>query len=304
MRMDEARAEVDGPAIVYITGWGRSGSTVLNRLLAENGALGLGEVRRLWRRGVLERQDCGCGHVWDECPVWSRVVTSVVQTGWTSAEACAADLDRAAFTAGKLASTPARLRSSAPAQLYVTALRETYRSAAEATGATVLVDSSKDPTQALLARQTGLRVSVVHLVRDPRAVVWSHRRRKSPPAGVVARTTPRRPAAYVATRWLVRNAFIDARVRPEIRLRYEDLIGEPENAVRRILGSVDHEPGRRGSGSEHAIAGNPNRFERGALQLRADDEWTHAQPWVQRGLSSVIAAPLLGRYGYPLWPRR
>ena len=293
-----ASAEGD-PSVVYVTGWGRSGSTVLNRIVARDGVLGLGEVRWLWRRGIGERQDCSCGRAWDACDVWSHVVTAIAHTSGKSAEECATQLDRAAFTAGKLASVPGGLRWGDASKRYVAALRELYLSAAEASGATILVDSSKDPTHALLARRTGLPVSVVHLVRDPRAVVWSHRRRKSPPAGVAARTTPTRPAAYVAARWLARNAFIDARVRPDLRLRYEDIITDPDDAVRRIFSSVGRELPKGLAGSEHVIAGNPSRFDRGALLLTVDDEWTRAQPAGQRRLTAAITSPLLGRYGYP-----
>ncbi|MGH3474294.1 MAG: sulfotransferase [Aeromicrobium sp.] len=287
------------PAVVYITGWGRSGSTVLNRIVAREGVLGLGEVRRLWRRGIGERQDCSCGKAWDACDVWSHVVRAIAQTSGKSAEECAKEFDRAAFTAGKLATVPGGLRLGDASKRYVAALRELYLSAAEASGTTIVVDSSKDPTHALLARRTGLPVSVVHLVRDPRAVVWSHRRRKSPPAGVVATTTPTRPAAFVAARWLVRNAFIDARVRPDLRLRYEDLISDPDEAIRRIFLSVGREVPEGRAGSEHVIAGNPSRFERGPLLLKVDDEWTRAQPAAQQLLTSAITAPLLGKYGYP-----
>jgi hypothetical protein len=289
-----------GPLVIYVTGWGRSGSTVLNRILALNGVVGLGEVRHLWRRGIGERQDCSCGRAWDACDVWSHVIADTAHTTGTTAEDCAEEFDRAAFRAGKLASVPGGLRWDEAAKRYVAVLRGVYRSAAEASGATIVVDSSKDPTHALLARRTGLPVSVVHLVRDPRAVVWSHRRRKAPPAGTVARTTPTRPAAYVAGRWLVRNAFIDARVRPDLRLRYEDLITDTDDAVRRIFSSIGRVvPDGLTGGSEHVIAGNPSRFERGDLLLKIDDEWTRAQPASQRRLTSTITSPLLGRYGYP-----
>jgi len=290
----------DEPAVIYVTGWGRSGSTVLNRIMARDGVLGLGEVRWLWRRGVGERQDCSCGHTWDTCDVWSHVVAATASAIGKSPEESAKELERAGSTARKQASVPGGLRSGDAGQRYVAALREVYRSAAQASGATILVDSSKDPTQALLARRTGLPVSVVHLVRDPRAVVWSHRRRKAPPVGVAARTTPTRPAAYVAARWLARNAFIDARVRPDLRLRYEDVVMDPDDAVRRIFASIGRVvPDGLAGGSEHVIAGNPSRFERGDLLLKVDDEWTRAQPTGQRRLTSTITSPLLGRYGYP-----
>ena len=128
-----------------------------------------------------------------------------------------------------------------------------------------LVDSSKAPAQALLARATGLPVVVVHLVRDPRAVAWSHRRAKKPPAGAVARVTPQRPTAYVTSRWLARNAYIDAKVRPDIRLRYEDVVADPAAAVGAIRQVLDRirPPSSvttpawegSGSGSQHLIAG-------------------------------------------------
>jgi hypothetical protein len=296
--MNRDRSEERDPVIVYIAGWGRSGSTVLNRILAQNGAVGLGEVRRLWRRGIDERQDCSCGSPWNECVVWSRVVPSTMRLPAASVERWAEELDRDAITAGRIASAPGALQRSAAARRYVAALQAVYRAASDAAGVAIVVDSSKDPTHALLARQTGFPVSVVHLVRDPRAVVWSHTRRKSPPAGVVARTTPTRSPVYVATRWLLRNAFIDARVRPDLRLRYEDLISDPDEAVRRILLSVGCDRPVAQVGSEHAIAGNPSRFDKGALQLRVDDEWRRAQPAAQRHLTSAITAPLLHRYGY------
>ncbi len=295
---------VGGPAVIYVTGWGRSGSTVLNRILSLHGAVGLGEARWLWRRGIGERQDCSCGSPWDACDVWKRVVAATARATGSSPEELAREFDRSAFSAGRFASVPGGLRWSVAGKRYVEALREVYRSAAEASGAPIVVDSSKDPMQALLARQTGLPVSVVHLVRDPRAVVWSHRRSKSPPSGVAARATPTRPAVYVAARWLVRNAFIDARVRPDLRLRYEDLINDPDEAVRRILLSVGRELPGGASGLDHAIAGNPSRFERGALQLKVDDEWKRSQPDSQRHLTSAITAPLLSRYGYAYRLRR
>src|SRR5713101_2080953 len=58
-------AQVAGPArprILYLGGLGRSGSTLIERLLGElPGVCAVGEVVHMWRRGVVEGERCGCG---------------------------------------------------------------------------------------------------------------------------------------------------------------------------------------------------------------------------------------------------
>ena len=84
--------------VVYIVGWGRSGSTLLTAVLGElDGAFAAGELRMLWGRGAIGRRLCGCGRVIPECPIWSQVLER---------------LDGAPCTAEEMASIQAhRLRS-------------------------------------------------------------------------------------------------------------------------------------------------------------------------------------------------
>lgn len=281
---------------MYIAGWGRSGSTLLNRVLAGPDVVGAGEVRWLWERGVLGREDCSCGQPWDRCEAWGPVVREMAERQGREPRALADAMHRDGTWARRRVALGLPL--GAAGRRYVDGLGVLYRAMAAATGASTIVDSSKDPAQALLARRTGLPVTVVHLVRDPRAVAWSHQRAKAPPAGTSAGTTPRRPAGYVAARWLVRNLFLEARGRADLRLRYEDLIDRPSDAVESILGrgmaGEDHH------GPHHVIAGNPDRFDRSPLVLRPDTEWQRAQPRPQKTVAVAVALPLLRRYGYRL----
>ena len=67
------RADADPFRVLYIGGWGRSGSTLLDRLLGQaEGSFSVGEMRDLWLRGVLENRRCGCGEPFDSCPFWTR----------------------------------------------------------------------------------------------------------------------------------------------------------------------------------------------------------------------------------------
>src|SRR3954454_784259 len=62
------------PTVVFIGGFGRSGSTLLEALLSRvDGALALGEVEHLWERGVRDDEICGCGTPFSECPFWTGV---------------------------------------------------------------------------------------------------------------------------------------------------------------------------------------------------------------------------------------
>src|SRR3712207_4624499 len=62
------------PTVLYLGGLGRSGTTVLERVLGElPGACSVGELVHLWQRGVLDDETCGCGEPFSRCPFWSEV---------------------------------------------------------------------------------------------------------------------------------------------------------------------------------------------------------------------------------------
>src|SRR6266545_3862920 len=60
--------------VLYLGGLGRSGTTLLERLLGElPGAISLGEVVHLWERGVVDGERCGCGKSFRDCAFWNEV---------------------------------------------------------------------------------------------------------------------------------------------------------------------------------------------------------------------------------------
>src|SRR6266705_3371373 len=76
--MPDATSEKEIPQpglrVLYIGGWGRSGSTLLDRMLGQvPGFFALGEVREIWQSGLRENRLCGCGASFRECPFWTRV---------------------------------------------------------------------------------------------------------------------------------------------------------------------------------------------------------------------------------------
>lgn len=68
--------------VLYVCGYGRSGSTLLGRLLAaqEEGAA-VGEAANLGSSSFLARSQCSCGQPFPDCAYWSDVHDRLVRLG-------------------------------------------------------------------------------------------------------------------------------------------------------------------------------------------------------------------------------
>jgi len=303
-----------GGSVLYVAGWGRSGSTLLAHLLSSvPGIVPLGEVRSLWDRGILEGRPCSCGQPPARCPLWSEVIR---RSGITAAEAEEVrDLHRRLRTRyfPRLAARRLFGRRDPAMERYVECYQRVYAAAFEVTGASALVDISKHPFEAdRLCRTPGVRA--VHLVRDPRAVAFSWGRTKATgeDAGGDGEETMRRFGPLAAsTMWLVWNLAVELLLGARLhRVRYEDVVAAPERVVAEIVDGAAPPPagtyGGRAVGApsgQHLLAGNPDRF-RGMRPVKADDEWATRMSGPDARRATLPAIPLLARYGYPLAPGR
>jgi hypothetical protein len=191
---------------------------------------------------------------------------------------------------------------------YVRILESLYGALADVTGAHILVDSSKVPTRALLlASMKGFRVSVVHLVRDPRAIVNAWKKRMHNPG--TGEDMERYSTVRVIGFWWARNLASErlARTLPYYRSRYEDLVAKPRLELARMFEAL---PALRGAPvpvSEdgtvdlrplHSVSGNPHRFEARRTELRPDVQWRSTLSTGSRLLVTALTYPLAMRYGY------
>jgi hypothetical protein len=194
-----------------------------------------------------------------------------------------------------------------------------YAAAADLTGASVVVDSSKHASTAyILRRDPGLRVRVVHIVRDSRGVAYSWTKLMRRPEvdessdrALMKRFPPWRSALL----WDAHNAaFTSLRWTglPVRRVHYEQLLARPEEVVMDLaqylgLGRprLDFISGTSVTvGTTHQIAGNPMRFQGRELTLRRDDAWRGSLDPGSRRLVTSLTAPLMVRYGYLRRERR
>ena len=64
----QAVKQRDKIVVLYIAGWGRSGSTIMGNILGQlPGFAHVGELSNVWSRGVIEDSLCGCGARFSEC---------------------------------------------------------------------------------------------------------------------------------------------------------------------------------------------------------------------------------------------
>lgn len=313
---------VTPPRVVYIGGMGRSGSTLLELLLAQAAdVVALGEVVHLWERGLQTDELCSCGETFGGCPMW-RAIGEQAFDGWGTVDArhvlaLKAQVDRTRRT-------PILARNTLPDSMaaavagYTSYYRRIYAAAEAITGRPVVVDSSKHASLALaLAHDRDIDLRVVHLVRDPRGVAHSWARRVVRPETADQRLMVRHSPARSSEQWLTQNSLFHLLPRrgvPMLRVRYEDLIADDTAAlgqIRRFAGLPEAVPEPQpDSGSDstgggvHSVAGNPLRFRSGPIVLRADDAWKAAMPVADRCLVTALTAPLALRYGYLCGERR
>jgi hypothetical protein len=293
--------------VIYIAGYGHSGSTLLNILLGQlPEVMGAGELFRLAGAAWPRQEFCSCGQSLPECRIWRAIVGRWSEHAGDDAVARYHVLQRACERWLLPARRGALWRDYVGHTLgLLTAIREV-------TGCAVIVDSSKVPGRArALARIPGLDLRLVHLVRDGRAVAWSMRRRleRDPRAGVQAlkreRSVLRTALMWTGTNLVVEHASQALGTRRAIRITYEELVGDPGAALGRLgpLLETDLSPitAQLAAGEPlaagHVMAGNRLRMH-GTLRLRPDHEWQRRLPANQQRLVERLCRPILQRYGY------
>lgn len=303
------------PAVIYIAGAGRSGSTLLERSLGGiPGFVNVGELIDLFRRVALRDERCGCGQPFSECAFWTAVGKRAFG-GWESSHIAAVNelqgrVARQRIVPRLLAMRLAGQRFRAEVRGYGEDYASLYRAIAAESGASYVVDASKWPVQALALSRAGLDVRVIHLVRDVRGVAHSMSKRgvARPHVNDAAHMLHRAPAGSAA-RWVLCQSQADLLPHcgmPVTRVRYEDFVRQPRRAVETALSRLgvtvaSPQLGHIGDGhvtlgASHGLSGNPSRFREGEVNLQPDDAWRERMARRDRLVVMAIGLPQMLRY--------
>jgi hypothetical protein len=302
--------------VVYIVGWGRSGSTLVTAILGElKGAFAAGELRLLWSHGVRRRRLCGCGLPIPECPIWSQVLEKI-----HDAPATAEEMER--IQARRLRSRHfipelfKMARNRGPDDelaRYATTYAMALAAVHDVTGAEIVIDSSKNPIDALLLQRSGVDLRAVNLVRDPRTVAASWAKRKQLDDGDDDAELRLFSPWTSSMLWSLWNALAHLVGRgtdtPREVVHFEEFLEDPGREIDRIarLSGLSRDglllDGRTVHLTpNHLVAGNGDRFNTGVVDIEPRDMGGLERP-IDHLLSSIASFPMTLRFRYRAFRR-
>jgi hypothetical protein len=297
--------------VVYILGYGRSGSTILDIVLGSDPTIqSVGELDLLSRE--WEDRSCSCGLSYDACAFWSRVRFHTEKAIGPQAVETREQALRCVET---LRAYPLLLMHRIPscrAQAYRELLRAELAAIAHVSGKPTILDSSKSAREAAgralaIRRIAGVPVKMIHLVRDGRAVLWSVKRGDNVRLGDGCSEDAAAfscPALRAVGGWVLANAIalLTALVSERgtvLRVRYEDFVRDPRRELIRIgefLGRDLTAIADRIERGETFAAGHNTGGNRagkaGPLRLREDREWETRLGRTDRALYWALGWPL------------
>jgi len=304
------------PKIVYIGGHGRSGTTIVDRVLSEvTGAFSAGEVHRFWEYGLARDWTCSCGAPLRECPFWS----DVLQRSFSAAGCTESEI----LEAWK---TVARPKSVIP--LHYPALRSTrfqrrlssYRSflstfyevVAQHSGKELIVDSSGSPLHGYVIRGISeVDVVMLHIVRDARAVAYSNRKDKPNPSKTDEEAKMKKKSAIrVSLTWLLYNKMLSnvgSSLKSYANRKYENIFEDPKKEFVKIVNKLGleckvknkiHEGNIIELKKGHNGQGNPVRYKQGKTKLYKDESWRKNMKNTRKCVVSLICKIGLRKYSY------
>ena len=297
--------------VLFIGGWGRSGTTLLANILGEvDGFFHVGEVRTLWD-SILEDTKCGCGQLVSQCDTWRQILHDMGDDDVESAQKnieMRESVDRTRFLPLLLSPRMQRVLGERLIRFRVM-LARLYTSISEVTGSRVIVDSSKIPSYALLLSDIpGIEVYVVHMIRDPRGTAYSWRKIVLSPDKQTPQMMVQYNPFHSSIMWCIWNYVFEGVWKGSkryYRLLYEDFVSFPEKSVSSILDMLGEDVpllpvqgAETTLGENHTVSGNPSRFKRGTIMLKLDDAWRSSILPRDRWLTNALTWPLLFKYGY------
>lgn len=299
--------------VVYIAGYGRSGTTILDIVLGQHAAImGAGEITALTRHVWQENEFCACGVPIRDCKFWSLVMQQWTE-GWDVSVVSKYDKLQHKFE-GLFGFVKIffSVRNGKQLDTYLLHTKRLLDAITSNSHAQIVVDSSKLPGRALaLARLPGIDLRVIHVVRDGRGVAWSLLKRyqrevksglqKEIKSKSVLRTALRWSIVNIATELLSKKLG----AQKLMRVRYEDFATSPAEILREIGTFLDLDLSEAGAtlqsgqsiNPRHQLAGNKLRMNASIL-LSKDEAWRTQMPDRQQISFWRMSSWLLRRYGY------
>ena len=165
-----------------------------------------------------------------------------------------------------------------------------------------MVDNSKDPYRLFWLQHSGyFKTRALHLVKDPRAFVYSMTKDDPTDLTSVLRYTGRWIVENVILATVVRKSIFDENAR---RVTYDELAQYPKLTMQSIGDwlELDYDPGLVHTFREyenHALSGNMMRWRDSEEEIYYDESWRQHLPGAIARLVTILTKPFATACGYP-----
>lgn len=299
--------------VVYVAGYGRSGTTVLDIALGQHPqVLGGGEVTALTRQVWRKNEYCACGQPVHDCTFWGPALRQWCEGQRVSLmpqyQECQRKIE-GLFGHAKLSSG---LGNRKQFEFYAHHTGRLFEAMLSQSNKKVIVDSSKLPGRAMaLALVPTIDLRVIHVVRDGRGVAWSLAKAyERDVKGGLQREIKPKSISRTALRWSIVNLETEYLARKlgsqkVMRLRYEDFVSNPADAMQTIGAFAGLDFSKVGENLQrretvhpgHQIAGNRLRMN-ASFSLAMDEAWRSMMPVGQQASFRRLGGWMLRHYGY------
>jgi hypothetical protein len=298
------------PTIIYIMGYGRSGSTLLDIILGNNPKIeSLGEVAFYYNKYMDQDNLCSCSKSLSNCQFWSQVnmkhaIYVFPLKPW--------DLYSFICKVENILSLPLLIFNLLPFRTvegYRKHMQGFFRAVMETSGRKVLIDSSKS-TRTKIGRPVAMKkicgfdIKIIHLVRDGRGIMFSRLKGKNQLLEKGMNDDKWAGPYFATISWLITNLtsllveFLYFRGKT-LRVNYEDIVSNYKQEIQRIsrfIGvNLDNVIETIEQNMElkvgHNVGGNRIRLEK-KVTLKKDFEWQDKLPYHYQIFFLIFIWPL------------
>lgn len=252
--------------MIYIAGAGRSGSTLLARVLGElKGAVNIGEgIGYIFNNDMQAKNlPCGCGQEVYNCSFWSNILCSA-NTNSVKFGTFVSKLHSLLYVFLRKKKYKSELSS------FQKSVEDFLREIQEVTGCDIIIDSSKKPSLIKWFEENEyLQIYIIHLIRDSRGFCSSRLKAKNYLAKIPIWKSILIWSFYnIAASSLKKNFNYK-------RIKYEEFTKKPQffiNDISSFVGLNDVETLFTNENKirfriQHNLAGNPEKMESNSVSI-------------------------------------
>ena len=294
--------------IVYLTGYGKSGATLIGRHLGNSKeAFFVGKLKYFWKRGLLKNEECTCGENVDSCNFWKNVTDEYlkfftsIDNESISNEFREFEKLKNYFKLKKIEKNNSDNTLKLLLDKYLEHNEKLYEIIAKVSGKNILVDISRIPGRLLaLSFSNKIEIYPVYLMRDPRGMLNSFVQADNHWYGENRHSILKQLITWNANTFFSIKHIKKMSPVKFLFILYSDYVRNPSSELKQLDELINDEFNNEVNNGKviinlepgHVFAGNRSRLESGNVTITEDTKWKQQLSQLNKVLATVISLPL------------